>query len=296
MKIKGRVFVVTGGASGLGEGTCRMVTANGGKVVIVDIQEDRAADVIKSLPKGSAHFIKMDATNEQSIENAIEAAGKKWGRIDGCVNCAGAGGGISTVNRKGVPHSMKKFEFIVRLNLLGTFSVASKCAAWMVKNDPDENGERGTIINVASVAATDGQNGQAAYSASKAGVVGMALPMARDLGSRGVRVNTIMPGIMATPMTAGFDTPAGARVGDNLKQAQVFPTNRFGVPAEFAELAKFLIESPIMNAEAVRFDGGIRMRKFFYPLFLYRSFSSLFSSSPSPLARLVAYFASGSSI
>jgi len=261
MKIPGHVFVVTGGASGLGEGTCRMITANGGKVVILDLQEKKGQQVVASLPKGSAFFIKMDATKEESIVDAIQGAGAKWGRIDGCVNCAGVGLGVSTVSRKGVPHAMKKFEFIIRLNLLGTFSVASKCAAWMVKNDPDENGERGTIINVASVAAQDGQNGQAAYSASKAGVVGMALPMARDLGSRGVRVNTIMPGIMATPLTAGFNTPAGARVGDNLKKAQVFPTDRFGVPAEFAELAKFLIESPIMNAEAVRFDGGIRMPK-----------------------------------
>jgi 3-hydroxyacyl-CoA dehydrogenase/3-hydroxy-2-methylbutyryl-CoA dehydrogenase len=179
MKIPGRVFVVTGGASGLGEGTCRMITANGGKVVILDVQDKKAHAVVASLPSNSAYFIKMDATKEESIEAAITAAGAKWGRIDGCVNCAGVGMGKSTVNRKGVPHSMKSFEFIIRLNLLGTFSVASKCAAWMVKNDPDENGERGTIINVASVAATDGQNGQAAYSASKAGVVGMALPMAR---------------------------------------------------------------------------------------------------------------------
>ena len=179
MKIPGRVFVVTGGASGLGEGTCRMITANGGKVVILDVQDKKAHAVVASLPSDSAYFIKMDATKEESIEAAITAAGAKWGRIDGCVNCAGVGMGKSTVNRKGVPHSMKAFEFIIRLNLLGTFSVASKCAAWMVKNDPDENGERGTIINVASVAATNGQNGQAAYSASKAGVVGMALPMAR---------------------------------------------------------------------------------------------------------------------
>jgi 3-hydroxyacyl-CoA dehydrogenase/3-hydroxy-2-methylbutyryl-CoA dehydrogenase len=123
----------------------------------------------------------MDATKEDSIEAAIAEAGAKWGRIDGCVNCAGVGMGKSTVNRKGVPHSMKSFEFIIRLNLLGTFSVLSKCAAWMVKNDPDENGERGTIINVASVAATDGQNGQAAYSASKAGVVGMVRKKINDI-------------------------------------------------------------------------------------------------------------------
>lgn len=169
------------GASGLGEGTCRMITAHGGKVVILDVQEKKARAVISSLPSNSAHFIKMDATKEDSIEAAIAEAGAKWGRIDGCVNCAGVGMGKSTVNRKGVPHSMKSFEFIIRLNLLGTFSVLSKCAAWMVKNDPDENGERGTIINVASVAATDGQNGQAAYSASKAGVVGMVRKKINDI-------------------------------------------------------------------------------------------------------------------
>ena len=261
MKIAGRVFCVTGGASGLGEGTCHMIAAHGGKVIVLDFNEANGQKVVAALPEGTATFIYMDATDEASIAEAVEKAGNTWGRIDGVVNCAGTGLGKSTVSRKGKPHDMKAFEFIIRLNLLGTFSVASKCAAWMVRNDPDENGERGTIINVASVAATDGQNGQAAYSASKAGVVGMALPMARDLGSRGVRVNTIMPGIMATPLTAGFNTPAGARVGNNLKKAQVFPTDRFGVPSEFAELARFLIESPIMNAEAVRFDGGIRMPK-----------------------------------
>mgnify|MGYP003695143385 CR=1 FL=1 len=170
--------------------------------------------------------------------------------------------GRSTVSRKGKAHPMDSFEFIIRLNLIGTFSVLSKCAAWMCKNTPDENGERGTIINVASVAAFDGQNGQAAYSASKAGVVGMALPIARDLGTRGVRINTICPGIMATPLTAAFDKPGpGSRIGDSLKKAQVFPTDRFGVPSEFAALVKFLVESPIMNAESVRFDGGIRMPK-----------------------------------
>lgn len=262
MKIRDRVFCVTGGASGLGEGACRMLTSHGGKVIILDVQEDKAHAVVKSLPTESAYFVKMDATKEDSIAAAIQSAGEKWGRIDGCINCAGVGMGQSVVSRKGKPHSMEKFEFIIRLNLIGTFSVLSKCAAWMCKNEPDENGERGTIINVASVAAFDGQNGQAAYSASKAGVVGMALPIARDLGNRGIRINTICPGIMATPLTALFNKPGpGARIGDSLKKAQIFPTNRFGVPSEFAELAKFLIESPIMNAESIRFDGGIRMPK-----------------------------------
>jgi len=261
MKVEGGVFVVTGGASGLGEGTVRMLVEMGGKVVILDMQDDKGKAVEASCPKGQAIFIKMNATEEDSIAEAIEAAGKTWGRIDGCINCAGTGLGVPTVDKKGNPHPMKRFEFIIKLNLLGTFSVASKCAAWMVKNEPNADGERGVIINVASVAATDGQNGQAAYSASKAGVVGMALPMARDLGTRGVRVNTICPGIMATPLTAGFDTPAGKRVGDSLRSQQIFPVHRFGLPTDFAHCAKFIIENPMMTGEHVRLDGGIRMPK-----------------------------------
>lgn len=261
MKVEGGVFVVTGGASGLGEGTVRMICELGGKVVILDMQEDKGKEVEASLPKGQAVFIKMNATEEDSIAAAIETAGKTWGRIDGCINCAGTGLGVPTVDKKGNAHPMKRFEFIIRLNLLGTFSVASKCAAWMVKNEPNADGERGVIINVASVAAMDGQNGQAAYSASKAGVVGMALPMARDLGTRGVRVNTICPGIMATPLTAGFDTPAGKRVGDSLRSQQVFPVHRFGLPQDFAHCARFMIENPMMTGEHIRLDGGIRMPK-----------------------------------
>eukprot|EP00039_Didymoeca_costata_P001723 m.54567 g.54567 ORF g.54567 m.54567 type:complete len:262 (+) comp10935_c0_seq2:105-890(+) len=260
MKIDGSVFLVTGGASGLGEGAARHLIAKGANVVILDMAAKRAKRLVEELGKQSA-FVEMDATDEESIEAAINQAASCFGRIDGVVNCAGTGLGMTTINKEGEPHDMDSFEFIIRLNLIGTFSVAAKCAAHMAKNTPNEEGERGIIINVASVAAQDGQNGQAAYSASKAGVVGMALPMARDLGSRGIRVNTICPGIFDTRLTAGFKTSGGKRVADNLRKAQVFPPHRFGDPSDFGHTVVYLVENVMMNAEYIRLDGGIRMGK-----------------------------------
>ena len=260
MKIEGNVFAVTGGASGLGEGTARMIIENKGKVIILDMNEENGERIASELGEDAA-FVKMNLLKEKSIAEAVQAAHAKWGRIDGLISCAGVGSGKKIVSRKGKPHDMKTFEIVLRINLIGLFSVVSKCAALMTQNEPNGDGERGIIINVASVAAFEGQNGQVAYSASKGGVVSMTLPIARDLGKLGIRINTICPGIMATPMTAGFETPAGERVGNSLKKAQIFPTHRFGVPAEFAMLAKLMIENPIMNAESVRLDGGIRMPK-----------------------------------
>jgi len=165
------------------------------------------------------------------------------------------------VNRKDRIHSAEDFEFIIKLNLVGTFVCAAQCAAHMVKNAPeDDDGERGVIINVASVAAFDGQNGQAAYSASKAGVVGMALPMARDLGPRGVRVMTIAPGTFSTALTAPIDH-GESKVGESLRSQQVFPVGRFGVPSEFAHAVVFIAENKMMTGECIRLDGGIRMPK-----------------------------------
>eukprot|EP00941_MAST-03F_sp_MAST-3F-sp1_P004944 g4944.t1 len=265
MKISGNVFLVTGGASGLGEGTVRLLASRGGKVIIMDRDQVRGATIARET---GAHYVECDLTEEDSIEESVRKVASIHGTIHGCVNCAGTGLAISTVSRVGNVHDMGSFEFVVRLNLLGTFSVASKCAGIMIKNQPGPDGERGIIINVASVAAFDGQNGQAAYSASKAGVVGMALPMARDLGSRGIRVNTIAPGTFSTPMTAGMDPGKGSavsgkgkRVGNALLKAQVFPNNRFGVPLEFATTVEFLITNRMMNAHCIRLDGGIRMPK-----------------------------------
>jgi len=251
---------VTGGASGLGEGTVRHLASLGGKVVILDMSEARAAAIAKELGPNVSNVF-LDATDEESIAEAVTAAAAIHGRIDGVINCAGTGLGKGVVNKRGEAHDMDSFEFIIRLNLIGTFSVAAKCAAVMCNNEPNEEGERGVIINVASVAATDGQNGQSAYSASKAGVVGMALPMARDLGPRGIRVNTICPGIFKTALTAGFETKRGKKVGDSLKMSQIFPQHRFGMPSDFAHCAAFIIENAMMNGEHIRLDGGIRMPK-----------------------------------
>jgi len=260
MLIPGGVFVVTGGASGLGEGTVRALAAKGANVVILDRDVDKAQAIVAELGP-TVFFVEMDALEEDSIAEAVKAAGEKWGKINGCICCAGTGMGMSVLKRNGEPHDMDTFEFIIRLNLMGVFSVNAKCASWMAKNEPDVENERGIIINVASVAAQDGQNGQAAYSASKAGVVGMALPMARDLGRHGIRVNTIMPGVFSTPLTAGFNTKQGARVGDSLRKSQIFPQHRFGLPSDFAQACEFIIESPMMNAESIRLDAGIRMPK-----------------------------------
>ena len=261
MKIANKVFVVTGGASGLGEAAAVALAEKGGRVAILDRDEEAAAEVVSRLGEGNAKFFIVDICDSKDIERAIAQVAEAFGRIDGCVNCAGTGMGQLTVNRKGRVHSAEDFEFIIRLNLIGTFVTAAQCAGIMVKNEPENaDGERGVIVNVASVAAFDGQNGQAAYSASKAGVAGMALPMARDLGRRGVRVNTIAPGTFSTPLTAPIDHEE-SKVGQSLISQQVFPTSRFGSPPEFAHTVCFLVENTMMNGECIRLDGGIRMPK-----------------------------------
>merc|ERR1719230_2208706 len=266
MKVEGHAFLVTGGASGLGEGTARMLVAKGGMVSILDRDVEKGEAIQKELG-AKCQFVEVDICEEDSIRAAVEKVHGKWGRIDGCINCAGVGSALPTVNKKGAVHDMDTFNFVVKLNLIGTFSVASKCAGIMAKQPEMDDGERGVIINVASVAAFDGQNGQAAYSASKGGVVGMTLPMARDLGRFGIRVNTIAPGLVDTPLNR-VETPIDERnvdemdrVGKSLITAQSFPTKRFGRPSELAHLVKFMFESPFCNGETVRLDGGIRMPK-----------------------------------
>ena len=258
MHLDGKVFLVTGGASGLGEGAARALAAKGVHVAIIDRDVEAGQEIADEL-RGS--FVEVDMCETASIEAAVAAVAAKCGRIDGCVNCAGTGMGQLVVNRKDRIHSAEDFEFIIKLNLVGTFVCAAQCAAHMVKNAPeDDDGERGVIINVASVAAFDGQNGQAAYSASKAGVVGMALPMARDLGPRGVRVMTIAPGTFSTALTAPIDH-GESKVGESLRSQQVFPVGRFGMPSEFAHAVVFIAENKMMTGECIRLDGGIRMPK-----------------------------------
>lgn len=263
MKLEGAVVVVTGGASGLGEATCRAVVQKGGKAAIFDMNEERGNSLVAELGATNAAFLKCNVLEEESVEQCVEAVVAKFGRIDVNVNCAGGttkGVGL-TVDKHGKAHSLKAFEATVRLNIIGTMSVASKCAAKMALNTPvDEEGERGAIINVASVAAQDGQNGQTAYAAGKGAIVAMTLPMARDLGKRGIRVNTILPGVFETPMTAPMKEHA-PKVYKSLTSANVFPQTRLGLAPEFAHMAVAIMENKYMNGESIRVDGGIRMAK-----------------------------------
>lgn len=262
MKLPGKHFIVTGGASGLGAGALEALVGQGANVTIFDMNAELANKLVATNPK-HLFFVETDITSEDSIIKSIDEAHKRWGRVDGVVNCAGAGLAMSTIDkRSGEPHDMGSFEFIIRLNLIGTFSIASKAAAIMAKQEPDNSdGERGVIINVASVAAFDGQNGQAAYAASKGGVAAMTIAMARDLSRAGIRVLTIAPGIFATPMTAPMLTEAGKRVGDPLMKAQCFPRERFGSPAEFGSLVVEMSRNAFLNGETIRLDAGVRMPK-----------------------------------
>jgi 3-hydroxyacyl-CoA dehydrogenase/3-hydroxy-2-methylbutyryl-CoA dehydrogenase len=252
MKIENRTALVTGGASGLGAATVKRIVAAGGNVIILDVQEENGQALASELGK-TTHFIKCDVTSEEDVNNAIQKAKELFGGVHFCVNCAGTGWAERTVGKLG-PHNLPIFEKIVRLNLIGTFNVASKAAFAMTANTPDENGERGAIVNVASAAAFDGQIGQTSYSASKGGVVGMTLPMARDLSGLGIRVNTIAPGLFQTPLLAMLPP-------DNLKalnESVPFP-KRLGKPEEFAQLAEHLLVNPYINGETIRLDGAIRM-------------------------------------
>ncbi len=257
MKLDGSIAaVVTGGASGLGEGTARALAAKGVKVAIFDLNEEKGEAVAAEI---GGVFCKVDVTSDDSVATGFEKARAAHGQERLTVNCAGIATGQKTVSRKKDTgeiraHDMAQFERTVTINLFGTFRVLSQSAAGMVTLDPMEDGERGAIINTASVAAQDGQIGQAAYSASKGGVYAMTLPVARDLMNEGVRVNTILPGIFWTPMMAGL--PAKAQ--ESLAASIPFP-KRLGRPDEYAKTALFLIDHDYINGEHIRMDGAIRM-------------------------------------
>jgi NAD(P)-dependent dehydrogenase (short-subunit alcohol dehydrogenase family) len=253
MQLENKVAVITGGASGLGRATAEVIIGAGGKVAIMDLNEELAAKTADELGANAAPF-KANVTEEDSVKEAIDGAMTKFGAIHINVNCAGIGAASRTVGKDGaMPLNM--FNFVVQVNLIGTFNTLRLCAEAMQANEPEgEDGERGVIINTASVAAFDGQIGQAAYSASKAGVVGMTLPIARDLSRTGIRVCTIAPGIFETPMMMG----APDRVKDPLINMVQFP-KRLGEAPEFALLARQIIENPYLNGETIRLDGGIRM-------------------------------------
>jgi NAD(P)-dependent dehydrogenase (short-subunit alcohol dehydrogenase family) len=250
MLIKNSVFLITGGASGLGEATARMATENGGKVVIADLQADLGEKLAKEI---GGRFAKCDVTSEADGKAAVELAVKAFGGIHVLVNCAGIGTAERTIGKEG-PHNLGHFTRVVTINLIGSFNMIRLAADAMAKAGPNAAGERGVIINTASVAAYDGQIGQAAYSASKGGIVGMTLPIARDLSRNGIRVCTIAPGIFETPMLLGMPKD----VQDALGKMVPFPP-RLGRPVEYAQLARAIIENEMMNGETIRLDGAIRM-------------------------------------
>jgi NAD(P)-dependent dehydrogenase (short-subunit alcohol dehydrogenase family) len=250
MQIQDNVFIITGGASGLGAATARMIVAAGGKVVLADVQVE-AGQALAAELKGT--FVKCDVTSEADGQ-AVVAAAQAMGTLRGLVNCAGVAPAVKTVGKDG-PHPLDVFQRTVNINLVGTFNMARLAADAMGKTAATEQGERGIIINTASVAAFDGQIGQAAYASSKAAVAGMTLPMARDLSRSGIRVMTIAPGIFETPMLLGMP----AEVQQALGAMVPFPP-RLGKPAEYAHLAKAIIENVMLNGETIRLDGAIRMQ------------------------------------
>ena len=250
MQIKNSVFVVTGGASGLGAATARMAAANGAKVVIADLQVDAGEALAKEL---GGKFARCDVTSEADGKAATELAVKSFGGLHVLVNCAGIGVAERTIG-KDAPHDLARFTRVITINLIGTFNMIRLGADAMAKAGPNAAGERGVIVNTASVAAFDGQIGQAAYSASKGGVVGMTLPIARDLSRDGIRVVTIAPGLFLTPMLLGLPQEAQ----DSLAKQVPFPS-RFGKPDEYAALAKHIVENEMLNGETIRLDGAIRM-------------------------------------
>jgi len=251
MEIKNSTFIVTGGASGLGAATARAIVAAGGNVVIADVNADAGNALAKEL--GRARFIKTDVTAEADGKAAVALALKEFGGLQGLINCAGIAVAEKTLGREG-PHALASFSRVIGINLIGTFNMIRLAADAMSKGQPNAGGERGVIINTASVAAFDGQIGQAAYSASKGGIVGMTLPIARDLSRSGIRVMTIAPGIFLTPMLLGLPKEAQ----DSLGKMVPFPP-RLGQPSEYAALARHIIENEMLNGEVIRLDGAIRM-------------------------------------
>ena len=249
MDIQGKVFIVTGGASGLGEGTARMLAVHGAKVVVADLQADKGQAVATEL--GGA-FVKCDVSSEDDGK-AVVAKALSLGKLVGLVNCAGIAPAIKTVGKEGA-HPLAVFAKTVTVNLVGSFNMIRLAAEAMAKNEPEATGERGVLISTASVAAYDGQIGQAAYSASKGGVVGMTLPIARDLARSGIRNMTIAPGIFGTPML--FTMPK--EVQDALAAGVPFPS-RLGTPADFAKLVHQIVTNEMLNGEVIRLDGAIRL-------------------------------------
>lgn len=252
MQIENSVFVVTGGSSGLGAGTARMLVAAGGKVVLADVNK-AAGEALASELGANVRFVETDVANEDSARKAIDTARNTFGGLHGLVNCAGVAPAEKVVGKDGV-HKLANFARVININLVGTFNMIRLAAEAMSQCEPNAAGERGVIVNTASVAAYDGQIGQVAYAASKGGIVSMTLPIARELARSGIRVMTIAPGIFETPMLLGMPP----EVQDALGKMVPFPS-RLGKPAEYAALVRHIVENVMLNGEVIRLDGAIRM-------------------------------------
>jgi NAD(P)-dependent dehydrogenase (short-subunit alcohol dehydrogenase family) len=252
MDINNRTFLISGGGSGLGAATAKLLGTHGARVVIADIKRETGEATAKEIGP-NARFVETNVTDEESVKNAIETAISAFGSLNGAINCAGIGIAERTVG-KDAPHSLANFKRVIEVNLIGTFNVIRLAATQMARQEPNAGGERGVIVNTASVAAFDGQIGQAAYSASKGGIVGMTLPIARDLARSGIRVVTIAPGIFDTPLLGTLPEEVRKALGGQVP----FPP-RLGQPSEYAALVKHIIENEMLNGEVIRLDGALRM-------------------------------------
>lgn len=253
MKIKDKVAIITGGASGLGEACLLNLVENGAKVAIFDIQKEKGEALIRELGADKVIYVNVDVTNEQSTADGIQKTMKAFGRIHMVINCAGTVAPTKVLSKNG-PHSLAVFNRVIQINLVGTFNVIRLAVEHMVKNEADSNYERGVIVNTSSIAAFDGQIGQAAYSASKSAIVGLTLPIARECAEYGIRIMAVCPGIFDTPMMSGLPAP----VRESMGKMVPFPA-RLGKPFEFAALVQQIIENSYLNGEVIRLDGAIRM-------------------------------------
>lgn len=253
MQVADQVFLVTGGASGLGAGTARMLVAGGARVVLADVNREGGEALAAELGD-AVRFVMTDVRQEVDARAVVDCAVNTFGTLNGLVNCAGVAPGERVLGRD-APHGLASFQRTVEINLVGSFNMLRLAAEAMARNEPNAEGERGIVINTASVAAFDGQIGQAAYAASKAGVAGMTLPVARELAKFGIRVMTIAPGIFETPMLLGMTPEVQASLG-----AMVPFPSRLGRPAEYASLVRQIVENPMLNGEVIRLDGAIRMQ------------------------------------
>jgi len=252
MQLKGSTFIITGGSSGLGAATARRFHAQGARLLIADLDAELGERLVQELGAG-CRFCRADVTSEGDAQTAVSLAREHFGGLNGLVNCAGIGPAERVVGKRG-PHRLETFAKVIQVNLIGAFNMIRLAAAAMMEGTPNAAGERGVIVNTASVAAWDGQLGQAAYSASKGGIVAMTLPIARELSSSGIRVCTIAPGIFRTPMLAGLPPD----IQESLAKSVPFP-QRLGHPDEYAALAQHIVENEMLNGEAIRIDGALRL-------------------------------------